>query len=642
MSVKKRKILFINKATPVIEEQLKAIGFVCEYDYESTKETLQSKINEYFGIVMRSRIIIDRKFIDAASNLHFIAREGAGIEHIDTGYAKEKGIQIITSPEGSRDTVGEHAMGLLLGLMNNLMRADREIRTGKWEREGNRGLEIKGKTVGILGYGNMGSAFAKRLKGFDCKVIAYDKFKENYGDENAQAVDLDTLFHESDILSLHIPFQEGNYHFVDDAFLSAFRKPIYLVNTARGTVLKTADLVKNLRSGKVLGAALDVLEYEDQSFEFMNLEQMPNDFKYLTQADNVVLSPHIAGWSQESKIGHPTVLAKKIKEMYNRPNPADVSIFGTHFNFPKQTHFYKGKVRDVYTVDGKFILVATDRISSFDHVLPKPIPYKGQVLNQLATYFLNATSDIAPNWLESTPDPNISIGVACEAYPIEMVIRGYLVGHAWREYKAGKRILCGIPMPDGMKENEPFPTPIITPATKSEEGHDEDISKEEILAKGLATPEEYGQMEKYTYALFQKGTEMAADRGLILVDTKYEFGKKGDKIMVIDEIHTPDSSRYFLQKGYKEAIENGTRPQQLSKEFVREWLMENGFQGLEGQIMPEMPDSFVWEVSDRYCELYHLLTGKEIVKANNDNWEQRMLSSIRLVSRPGKKEEESS
>ncbi len=623
-----RKVLFINKATPIIEEQLTELGFVCEYDYESTKEALQAKIKDYFGIVMRSRIVIDRDFIDAAVNLSFIAREGAGVEHIATDYAIQKGVRIITSPEGSRDTVGEHTIGLLLGLMNNLTRADRQIRTGEWIREGNRGHEIKGKVVGIVGYGNMGTAFAKRLKGFDCKVIAYDKFKEDYGDGNAAAVDLSTLFAVSDIVSLHIPYTEENFHFVNDAFLSAFKKPIYLVNTARGTVLNTADLVKHLKTGKVLGAALDVLEYEDQSFEFMDLEQMPDDFKYLTQADNVVLSPHIAGWSSESKIGHPRVLAQKIKAIYDRPNPAMVSIFGTDFQFPHQKKYYKGKVRDVYTLEEELIMVATDRISSFDHILPKPIPYKGQVLNQLAAYFLNATADIAPNWLKSTPDPNVAVGIACDAFPIEMVIRGYLVGHAWREYKSGKRILCGVRMPDGMKENEAFPQPIITPATKAAEGHDEDISKEEILARELVTPEDYAQMEKYTYALFQRGTEMAAARGLILVDTKYEFGKKNGKVMVIDEIHTPDSSRYFLQKGYQKAMQEGTRPQQLSKEFVREWLMTHGFQGLEGQQMPEMPDDFVWQVSDRYCELYRILTGKEIEKTNNADWQERIWENV--------------
>ena len=628
MSRSTQKVLFINRATPVIEEQLRSIGFVCEYDYEGSKAEIQKKIGDYSGIVMRSRITIDKDFIDRAKKLRFIAREGAGIEHIDTEYARQKGIAIITSPEGSRDTVGEHTLGLLLGLMNNLMRADRQIRAGKWIREGNRGHEIKGKTVGIIGYGNMGTAFAQRLKGFDCRVIAYDKFKEDYGDEHAEAVDLPTLFHESDIISLHIPYLDENYHFVDDGFLSAFRKPIYLVNAARGTVLDTSALVKHLRSGKVLGAALDVLEYEDQSFEFMDLAQMPDDFKYLTSADNVVLSPHIAGWSFESKIGHPTVLAQKIIKMFQRPNPTEVSIFETNFSFPNQTKFYRGKVRDVYTLGDKLLMVATDRISSFDHVLPKPIPYKGQVLNQLAAHFLEATRDVAPNWLESTPDPNVALGIACEAFPIEMVIRGYLVGHAWREYKAGKRTLCGVSLPEGMKENEPFPAPIITPATKAEEGHDEDISKEEILTRGLVSAEDYAQMEQYTYALFQRGTEMAAARGLILVDTKYEFGKKDGQIMVIDEIHTPDSSRYFLKEGYDEALQNGERPRQLSKEFVREWLMANGFQGLEGQTMPEMPDDFVWEVSDRYCELYHILTGKEIEQSDNRDWEQRIMAAM--------------
>ncbi|RMD69427.1 MAG: phosphoribosylaminoimidazolesuccinocarboxamide synthase [Bacteroidetes bacterium] len=295
---------------------------------------------------------------------------------------------------------------------------------------------------------------------------------------------------------------------------------------------------------------------------------------------------------------------------------------------PGQTAFYRGKVRDVYHIGELLVMVATDRISAFDHILPRPIPYKGQVLNQIATHFLEATRDICPNWLEASPDPNVAVGVACEPFKIEMVIRGYLTGHAWRTYRAGKRVLCGVPLPEGMKEHDPFPEPIITPATKADEGHDEDISKEEILARGLATPEEYAQLEDYTRRLFARGTAMAAARGLILVDTKYEFGKRDGRIYLIDEVHTPDSSRYFYREGYEERQRQGLPQKQLSKEFVREWLMAHGFQGLEGQQMPEMPDDFVMQVSQRYVELYEQLTGQPFVPADTSRIEQRIERNI--------------
>jgi phosphoribosylaminoimidazole-succinocarboxamide synthase len=305
-----------------------------------------------------------------------------------------------------------------------------------------------------------------------------------------------------------------------------------------------------------------------------------------------------------------------------------MAILETNFTFPGQTKFYRGKVRDVYTVEGKLIMVASDRISAFDHVLPKPIPFKGQVLNQLATHFLNATSDICPNWLVATPDPNVAIGVACEPFRVEMVIRAYLVGHAWREYKAGKRTICGVPMPEGMKENDPFPTPIITPATKAEEGHDEDISKEDIIAQNIISADDYALLEKYTYALFERGTQMAAKQGLILVDTKYEFGKKDGKIYLIDEIHTPDSSRYFYKEGYEERQKTGERQKQLSKEFVREWLMAHGFQGLEGQMMPVMPNSFVDEITDRYVELFEKVSGQSFNRVTTTDDLERIEKNV--------------
>jgi len=304
------------------------------------------------------------------------------------------------------------------------------------------------------------------------------------------------------------------------------------------------------------------------------------------------------------------------------------AVLDTQFKLPGQTQFYRGKVRDVYTVGDQLVMIASDRISAFDHVLSRPIPYKGQVLNQVATYFLEATRDIVPNWLLSVPDPNVAIGIACEPYKVEMVIRGYLVGHAWREYKAGKRVLCGVPLPEGMKENDRFPSPIITPATKAEEGHDEDISREEIIAQNIVAEAEYQQLEAYTRALFQRGTEMAATQGLILVDTKYEFGKKEGQIYLIDEIHTPDSSRYFYQEGYEERQQKGERQKQLSKEFVREWLMAHGFQGKEGQLMPIMPDPLVEQVTERYIELFERVTGQPFIKADTDHIQDRIYNNI--------------
>ncbi len=305
------------------------------------------------------------------------------------------------------------------------------------------------------------------------------------------------------------------------------------------------------------------------------------------------------------------------------------SIVRTHFTFPKQVNIYHGKVRDVYNIDNKYlVMVASDRISAFDHILPRPIPFKGQVLNQIAVKFLTATRDIVPNWLITSPDANVSIGKICEPFKIEMVIRGYLTGHAWRVYKAGGRVLCGVTLPEGMKENDKFPNPIITPATKAEEGHDEDISKEEILANEFATPEQYELLEKYTHALFQRGTEIAAERGLILVDTKYEFGLNSGVIHLIDEIHTPDSSRYFYADGYQQRQAKGEPQKQLSKEFVRQWLIENGFQGLEGQVMPEMPDSFVELVTQRYIELYEQITGTSFVKSETSNVMERIENNV--------------
>ncbi|MGC9354380.1 MAG: phosphoribosylaminoimidazolesuccinocarboxamide synthase [Mariniphaga sp.] len=297
----------------------------------------------------------------------------------------------------------------------------------------------------------------------------------------------------------------------------------------------------------------------------------------------------------------------------------------TDFQFPGQRSVYHGKVRDVYNINNDLlVMVVTDRISAFDVVLPKGIPYKGQVLNQIAEKFLDATADIVPNWKVASPDPNVTVGIMCEPYKVEMVIRGYLTGHAWREYRDGKRKICGIPMPDGMKENQKFDKPIITPTTKAEEGHDEDISHEEIIAQGLVDKAEYEMLEDYTRKLFQRGTEMAADKGLILVDTKYEFGKKDGKIYLIDEIHTPDSSRYFYADGYEERLAASEPQKQLSKEFVRQWLIANGFQGKEGQTVPEMSEEFVNSVSDRYIELYENITGDKFEKSDTSKIKQRI------------------
>lgn len=288
------------------------------------------------------------------------------------------------------------------------------------------------------------------------------------------------------------------------------------------------------------------------------------------------------------------------------------AIRDTHFQFPGQTGFYRGKVRDVYYFGDRMVMIATDRISAFDVVLPRAIPDKGRVLNQIAAMNLEATRKDVPNWVESVPDPNVTIGIRCDAFPVEMVVRGYLAGHAWREYKSGKRTLCGVEMPEGLRENDPLPSPIITPTTKAHVGHDEDISREEILRRGLVSASDYEQLERYALTLFTRGTELAAARGLILVDTKYEFGKSGETIRLIDEVHTPDSSRYFYQEGYLDRQQKGEAQKQLSKEFVRQWLMENGFQGKDGQTVPEMTDPIVEGISARYRELYAAVTGRQL------------------------------
>jgi phosphoribosylaminoimidazole-succinocarboxamide synthase len=301
----------------------------------------------------------------------------------------------------------------------------------------------------------------------------------------------------------------------------------------------------------------------------------------------------------------------------------------TDYHFPDQVSKYTGKVRDVYFIgDDYLVMVATDRISAFDVVLPEGIPFKGQVLNQIAARFLDATADILPNWKIAEPDPMVTVGWRCEPFKVEMVIRGYLTGHAWREYKAGKRTLCGVPLPEGMVENQKFPEPIITPTTKAAEGHDEDISKEEIIAQGIVGKEDYEQLEAYTRALFARGTEMAAEKGLILVDTKYEFGKRDGKIILMDEIHTPDSSRYFYADGYEERLARGEHQKQLSKEFVREWLMANGFQGKEGQKVPEMTPEVVAGITDRYIELYEHITGVPFVKAEDPDPAARIEKNV--------------
>ena len=301
----------------------------------------------------------------------------------------------------------------------------------------------------------------------------------------------------------------------------------------------------------------------------------------------------------------------------------------TDYHFPGQTAVYHGKVRDVYTIDNDLmVMIATDRISAFDVILPEGIPYKGQVLNQIAAYFLDASADIVPNWKLAVADPMATIGLKAESFPVEMIIRGYLTGSAWREYKNGCRELCGVRLPDGMKENEKFPTPIITPTTKAAEGHDENISREEIIAQGLVSEEDYKVMEDYTRRLFDLGTRMAAEKGLILVDTKYEFGKRDGRVILIDEIHTPDSSRYFYADGYEERFKKGEPQRQLSKEFVRQWLIDHGFMGREGEKMPEMSQEFINSVSERYIELYEHVTGQKFVKANEEDLADRIKVNV--------------
>lgn len=305
------------------------------------------------------------------------------------------------------------------------------------------------------------------------------------------------------------------------------------------------------------------------------------------------------------------------------------ALKGTEFNFPGQKSVYHGKVRDVYNInDDYLVMVVSDRISAFDVILPKGIPFKGQVLNQIANKFLDATSDLVPNWKIESPDPNVTVGHYADPFKVEMVIRGYCTGHAWREYRDGKREICGVPMPDGLREHDKFPEPLITPTTKADQGHDEDISREEIIAQGLVSESDYVQLEDYTKKLFKRGTEMAAEMGLILVDTKYEFGKKDGKIILIDEINTPDSSRYFYAEGYGERQEKGEPQKQLSKEFVRQWLISNGFQGKEGQLIPDMPESFVNEVSERYIELYERITGERFVKSDTAAIEARIEKNV--------------
>lgn len=316
-------------------------------------------------------------------------------------------------------------------------------------------------------------------------------------------------------------------------------------------------------------------------------------------------------------------------------NPGS-AISSTDFHFPGQTGVYHGKVRDVYTFGDYVLMVASDRISAFDVILPRPIPGKGQVLNQLAEYFLRATADVVPNWLLDVPDPNVSFGYRCDAYPVEMVVRGYLAGHAWRTYRDGGRVLCGVPLPEGLRENDRLPHPLLTPTTKAHEGHDEDISREEIIARGLVPDDEYRQLEAYALALFARGTEMAAAQGLILVDTKYEFGKRGEQILLIDEVHTPDSSRYFYAEGYPQRQAAGQPQRQLSKEFVREWLLANGFQGKSGQVVPAMSDEWIAEIRRRYVELFEQVTGRAFVPAAEADIPRRIEANvIRLLSSRG-------
>lgn len=306
-----------------------------------------------------------------------------------------------------------------------------------------------------------------------------------------------------------------------------------------------------------------------------------------------------------------------------------MALTNTNFNFPGQNELYRGKVRDVYRIGDRYlVMVASDRISAFDVVLPRPIPFKGQVLNQTAAHFLKATADVVPNWLIDTPDPNVAIGYAAKPFPVEMVIRGYLAGHAWREYKSGKRTLCGVSLPDGLRENDRLPQPIITPSTKAHEGHDEDISREEILSRGLVSEAHYVQMEAYTRALFARGSEMAAAKDLILVDTKYEFGLLDGRVMLIDEVHTPDSSRYFYASGYADRQATGEPQRQLSKEFVRQWLIEHGFQGKEGQLIPTMDNGWIETISNRYIELYEAITGENFEKADNSFMHERVFANV--------------
>jgi len=312
------------------------------------------------------------------------------------------------------------------------------------------------------------------------------------------------------------------------------------------------------------------------------------------------------------------------------------AIKETHFKFPGQTGFYRGKVRDVYYFGQYMVMIATDRISAFDVILPRAIPDKGRVLNQIAAFNLSATRDLVPNWVTATPDPNVTVGLRCEPFPVEMVVRGYLAGHAAREYKAGKRVICGVPLPEGLKENDPLPHPIITPTTKAHVGHDEDISREEIIARGLVTPQDYEQLEAYTLKLFEKGTALAAERQLILVDTKYEFGKHNGTIYLIDEVHTPDSSRYFYRNGYEDRQRKGEPQKQLSKEFVRQWLIENGFQGKDGQQVPTMTDEIVSSISARYKELYQQVRGEVLGPVDYqtilDRIEKNVIDSLRSIA----------
>jgi len=305
------------------------------------------------------------------------------------------------------------------------------------------------------------------------------------------------------------------------------------------------------------------------------------------------------------------------------------TLLKTNFNLPGQKSLYKGKVRDVYNInDEQIVMVVSDRISAFDHVLPEGIPYKGQILNQIAAKFLDATADIVPNWKLAVPDPNVTAGVMLEPFPVEMIVRGYLTGSSWREYKKGKREICGVPIPEGMKEHQKFASPILTPTTKADIGHDENISREEIIRQGLVSEEDYVQLEEYSLKLFERGMQMAAERGLILVDTKYEFGKKDGKVYLIDEIHTPDSSRYFMADGYQERFDNNESQKQLSKEFVREWLMDNGFKGEDGQKVPEMSEDFVRQISERYIELYEKITGEKFIPSDIENIEKRVEDNL--------------